>query len=137
MSAKLPKRVVIDASVSLKWYLPEYDSQRARKWYEAIKKSRIFAIAPDFLIFECANVLLKKHKITPSDTVSIIDDLKHLGIELVPSGTLRIEAIIDLSNQFGLTIYDAIYLELARLTDTVLVTTDSHLLKIKQLTRRI
>lgn len=137
MSAKLPKRVVIDASVALKWYLPEDDSKRARKWYEAIKNRKIFAIAPDFLLFECANVLLKRQKIKPHDTLSIIDDLQYLGIELVTIATLRVGSVIELSHKFDLTIYDAMYLELARLTNTVLVTTDSQLLKIKQLTRKI
>lgn len=138
MSAKLPKRVVIDASVALKWYLPEEDSTRALVWYCAIRDRKIFAIAPDYLLFECANVLLKRHRVKPEYGKAIINDLGKLSIELIHLSTLRIDSVITLSDKYHTTVYDAIYLELARLTQTKLVTADALLLKnAKKLTIKL
>ena len=135
MTVTKSRRYVFDASVALKWYLPEDDSKEARQWYEAIKKGKIFALAPEFLLIECANALLKHHKLIKEDVTAIIDDLTNSGLELIPLSILRIDQIIALAERYNLTIYDAIYLELARFTDVKLITTDTSLLKIKTHTR--
>lgn len=135
---RISKRFVIDASVALKWYLPEKDSKRARKWYEAIKNNKIFAIAPDFLIFECANVLLKRHHLKLEDCIRVINDLKTIGIQTIPLSALRTDTVIQLADNYKITVYDALYVELARLTNINLLTADSELLKsVKKLTRKL
>ena len=48
------ERLVIDASIAVKWVVPEPDCDRA----EALRDHPL--VAPDLLFAECANVLWKK-----------------------------------------------------------------------------
>ena len=54
MTLRPGERLVIDASVAVKWVVPEPDSDRA----EALLDHAL--MAPDLLFAECANVLWKK-----------------------------------------------------------------------------
>ena len=50
----VPERLVVDATVAIKWVVGEADSERAA----SVRGRRLFA--PDLLVAECANALWKK-----------------------------------------------------------------------------
>jgi predicted nucleic acid-binding protein len=51
---------VIDASVALKWFLTEEESNGADVLFEAFLKGRTDLLAPDVLLLEVANALWKQ-----------------------------------------------------------------------------
>lgn len=110
---------MIDASVVVKWfssenedYVSEADGVRL-----AIRRQEITAVAPDLLLYEVLNALIKGKRL----------QLDHMGIALevffnIIDSELKLKKIdIDLSRQavkladkFAITFYDAVYLALAQ-----------------------
>ena len=79
--------VVVDASVALKWVIPEILSDRA----DALRGRTDRLLAPDLLLPEAANALWKKlarREIGFREAVQAIDLLKVSGLDLRPSGPL-------------------------------------------------
>lgn len=55
------KSYVIDASVAVKWYIPEPLSDAADKYLQLYKDKQAKLLAPDLLLVEVGSVLWKKH----------------------------------------------------------------------------
>ena len=114
---------VLDASVAVKWYVVEQDRERAREW---LVSSETQFTAPDLLFPEVANVLWRKVRLGSIDRwqmkAAIADLAEQVGSG-VPSATLLPDAI-DLAARIGHSIYDCVYLALARRDGTRLLTAD-------------
>jgi predicted nucleic acid-binding protein len=120
------KRVVVDASIAIKWYVPEIHSEAAAK----LLSSRYELIAPDLLLPEAANVIWKKtarRELTEKEGRAALAELLAVGIELFPSSRY-VEAALILANATGTTVYDSLYLAVAVSTRAQLVTADRRFL---------
>jgi predicted nucleic acid-binding protein len=53
-------RYVVDAGVAAKWFIPEPDSDKARRLLESYNQGADDLIAPDLIIAEAANVFWKR-----------------------------------------------------------------------------
>lgn len=53
------KPVVLDASVVLKWFREESDTDKALELQEAINHSQLKAYIPDLLLYEVTNALIR------------------------------------------------------------------------------
>ncbi len=119
---------IIDASVALKWFLTEEESQGADGLFEAFLRGRIELLAPDVLLLEVANALWKQTallKILRSEeAVSIFRDFMTLPLNLQPSNALADRAL-DLAVKFKHPIYDMLYCALAIENDCEFVTADN------------
>lgn len=124
-----PSDLVIDTSVALKWYLDENKSQSARKIYDNIKNGKIFAVAPEYILIEVTNVLLKHYKISVVEIIDVVNDLHNLGIEFIAQSVISFERLINTSSTHKLAIYDALFLECAHISGYKLITADSLLAK--------
>ncbi|MGE0461277.1 MAG: type II toxin-antitoxin system VapC family toxin [Vicinamibacterales bacterium] len=114
--------LVVDASVVIKWFLPEVHGEAARRLLAAPHQY----LAPDLLFPEVGNVIWKKIRrgeLTPRDGQRLAADLATVAVEAVASRVLLSDAVA-LAVATGLTVYDATYLALAVRLDTVLVTAD-------------
>jgi len=73
---------VIDASVALKWFLTEEDSQGADVLFEGFLRGRTELLAPDVLLLEVANALWKQvvllKRLRSQEVVSIFRDFTTL-----------------------------------------------------------
>lgn len=117
--------LVVDASVVIKWFLPEVHGEAARRLLAAPHQY----LAPDLLFPEVGNVIWKKIRrgeLTPRDGQRLAADLATVAVEAVASRVLLSDAVA-LAVATGLTVYDATYLALAVRLDTVLVTADERL----------
>lgn len=117
--------VVIDANVSLKWFIEERGSLAARK---LLDKGASF-IAPDIFIPEVCNVVWKKvktHEITLEHGQAIVANVPMVLDSLVPSSELAKRAF-DLAVQFNHPVYDCLYLVLAERESITLITDDAKL----------
>ena len=114
--------LVIDASVVLKWYLPEDD----REYAERLTSEDFELHAPDLIIAELGNVLWKKCRAGDMDSIQsklIADSFLRQNIKYHSLKNLLAPALLG-ANEFGQTVYDWTYLALAISLDCKFVTAD-------------
>jgi len=113
---------VFDASVVVKWYVPEVHSVEAKRWLAG----RRAILAPDLLFSEVANALWKKQRrreLEPAEAESVMDQFLALPLTVHASGALA-PAALDLAVGLDRSAYDTTYLALAILAETQFVTAD-------------
>jgi predicted nucleic acid-binding protein len=117
--------VVVDASVAIKWVIPEADSPTA----DLLLGGGHTLLAPDLLWTEVANVLWKHKRrgsLTTADAEGLLLDTKSLAVLLQPTRPLLASAL-RIAMEFDRTVYDSLYLALADELGTQLVTADKRL----------
>ncbi len=128
-------RFVIDASVVLTWCFPDENSDLARHVAGQFKKNDT-ALAPSFWPHEVLNALLageKRKRISKEMIRSFLGDLALLPVTLEHSPTrIVFDRIQSLSRRYGLTPYDAAYLDLALENGLALATLDGALARACQ-----
>lgn len=118
-------RVVVDASVAVKWFLPEELATEARQ----LLAPEFRLLAPGLLWAELGNVLWKKHRRQELDRRTargLLRDFSRLPVEFHATERWVADAL-DLAMGHGITVYDGLYLALAAGTDCRLVTADRRL----------
>jgi predicted nucleic acid-binding protein len=123
-------RFVLDASIVLAWCFPDENAALAQHVAESFKHGET-AVAPSFWPNEVLNALLageRRKRISSALVQSFLDDLAALPIELKqsPSGIV-FDRVQSLSRKYGLTAYDAAYLDVALDSDLPLATLDGDL----------
>jgi predicted nucleic acid-binding protein len=118
---------VLDASVVLKWFVPEVHSDAARRLLDAPHQY----LAPDLLFPEAANAIWKKvrrSELTAAEAQRLVVDLSTVAVETIATRGLVSDAYA-LAAATGQTVYDATYLALAVRLETQLITADDRLEK--------
>jgi predicted nucleic acid-binding protein len=118
--------VVVDASVAVKWFVPENHSAEALRFLNARFRRHI----PVLLHTEFSQTIWKKiyqrKEIEAADGRSILRGLMVTALE-VHAVTPLLEPAFDIALATGRTIYDSIYLALATALGCKLVTADQKL----------
>jgi predicted nucleic acid-binding protein len=124
--------LILDASAALAWIFERADNteaEQAKAVLRDLKRRPVFV--PVLWHVEVLNALVVAHRrgvVTLSKATDFLAKLDRLPIQTdeiaVPS---RKDAIFALAGQYGLTAYDATYLELALRTGAALVTFDKKL----------
>ncbi len=123
---KAARKVVVDASVVVKWYLPEQGSTAA----SAILDSGDALFAPDLLIAEFGNVIWKKVRrgeLEQLEAEEIINAFLSSAAVVLRPASLFLPAAFDIAIRYKLTVYDALYLAVALEEPCPLVTADARL----------
>lgn len=129
-------KLVIDASVAVKWFVVEPFSREARRVLSAYQNGAISFYAPDIFIAEFANTIWKKQLfqgLAETDAADILTAFGNLDIALVPTSALLSEAY-QLATTHRRAIYDALYLALSVRENCNLVTADERLVNALSLT---
>ena len=116
---------VVDASVVLKWFVPEIHSDAARRLLAATHQF----LSPDLLFPEVGNAIWKKVRrgeLTAEEGRRLAADISSVAVETVSTRGLMIDGHA-LAVTTGLSVYDAMYLALAIRLKTDLVTADDRL----------
>lgn len=116
------RRYIIDASVAIKWFVPEIHSDAAlRSRYGG---SHLYV--PAFMILELGNILAKKirlNELTARDGETILRELKRLPLQRHADERL-FAAAYRLALDTRSSLYDCLYLALAEVVDGIMVTAD-------------
>ncbi len=123
---------VIDASVLVKFFIPEILSEKAEELNARSMEGDLRLLAPDLIFAEVGNILWKKHRMKElirSEAEEIVDAIVTLPLEIEKSKAL-LPFAVDLGLAYGITVYDAIYVSLAKVHETILVTADKKLVEI-------
>jgi predicted nucleic acid-binding protein len=118
-------RVVVDASVAVKWFVPEDLSPDARRLLSAEYE----LLAPDLLWAELGNVLWKKcrgRELDQRTASRLLADFARMPVRFHPAERLA-RAALELALRYGVTAYDGLYLVLAGAEGCRLVTADRRL----------
>ena len=117
--------LIIDASVAVKWFLPEQHSINAIRLIDAGYE----LLAPDLIFPECGNVLWKKwvrQELEPDVIPAILGDLGRMNMHIVPTVAIVDEAA-RIAVAWRRSFYDSIYLALAITANGRMVTADEKL----------
>jgi predicted nucleic acid-binding protein len=115
-------KLVVDASVAIKWFVPEDLADVAARWLNSTDS----ICAPDWIAAEFGNIvwkLLRRGEITRREAGEFLTGLGEVGLELSPSMNL-FPAALDLAVELDQTVYDSLYLALAITRDWTLITAD-------------
>ena len=120
-------KLVIDASVAVKWVVDEEWSSESI----ALLGSDIKLSAPDHLIAEMANVVWKYQQrgwLTGDEALARARSVGKVPVRLEPSAGL-VEGAIQIACEWSIAAYDALYVQLALSEGIQLVTVDDHLIR--------
>ena|SRR5438105_485303 len=119
-------KLVIDASVAVKWFVVEPYSNEARRVLDTYQSGTASFHAPDILPAELANTIWKKQLfqgLTATDAKDIFAAFRRLQIALVPAMSLLDDAY-KLAITHRRSVYDALYLALSHREKCPLVTAE-------------
>ena len=120
---------VVDASVALKWILPEEGSPEALKLIEEHASEGSSLVVPDLLFYEITNGLAVAVKLPLSQVEQILDWFYDLDLKVATLGRDDFKKSAKLAQEFHLSLYDASYITLAISLNAVFVTADMSLVK--------
>jgi len=123
------QKKIIDASVIVKWFLNEKDSDKALKIREDHILGKITLIVPELMFLEVTNAL--RYKKLDQDKLSYTNKslwkyqfkIQNLNEDLLKKAT-------SIAIKYNITIYDSLYIALAQTHKTSMITADKALYKI-------
>ena len=121
--------LVLDASITLAWVFGEAAAPGVRQVFETVAERG--AVVPGLWWLEVANsltVAVRRQRIDAAFRRAALDDLAALDITTDPEVVTRAwTGTLDLTDEHRLTIYDAVYLEVALRRGLPLATLDRDL----------
>jgi predicted nucleic acid-binding protein len=118
--------LVVDASVAVKWLVPEPHADAAHR---ALTAAAYSLIAPDLIWPEVGNALWKKWRrgeLTDDEPTRLLHDLGRAPVKIVASRVLADSAWM-FALQYRRPFYDSLYLALASAVGCSLLTADRRL----------
>ncbi len=119
--------LVVDASVAFCWFTREAGSPQAN----ALIRSKEELIAPSLLCVEVANTAWKKlrsNEMTPDQALAATVEIRRFILEIAPVEALTRDAL-EIASQINHSVYDCVYLALARQRNARFVTLDEAFLR--------
>ena len=119
------KRAVIDASVLIKLFFEEDHSDRAEQCVRAAGELH----APDLIWAEAGNVIWKRYRrgdLSEEDAAAIAMQMMGLPIRIHPAVDLVLDAL-SFAMRFDRTVYDSLYVALAVMTNSTMISGDRRL----------
>jgi len=126
--------LVLDASVIIKWFNKEKDSNIALRIREEYYRGMHEIVVPDLLLYEISNALRYNNEFSVSDISKAVDSIIDIGITItVPERNLLDKAVV-MARKENITVYDAVYIALASEINAKFITADEKLKHIKGVT---
>lgn len=123
----MAERLVIDASIALAFLREERYSTPVRAALRRWVAGGAELFVPSHFWIEVTNSLIRPHHYLPSEVVEDLVNLDRLGLQTTELDRPVLLLALDPMMQSGLSAYDAVYLALARSTDSRLATLDARL----------
>ena len=123
-----PNSCVVDASIASAWTFPDESDAGADTLLDEIMNGVRLGFVPQHWHLEIRNALLMGERRGRIDLDEAVVGLRFLnGLPLITDDDARLDAALDMARIYGLTLYDAVYLELAIRTRFALATLDNKL----------
>ena len=124
--------LVVDASVAVKWYLPdEDDADKSGALLGQFRQGEIELVAPEQIRYEVASAITvatrgRAPRLTLEQGRRAIEEFLALGLETVRGGRI-VRLAYGLAHEHDCAFYDALYLALAQELGVPLITADGRL----------
>jgi len=122
------EKVVPDASVVVKWYNLEPDTEKALQLRRDYASRQVELVAPYLISYEVANSLRYNPDFGADDVKSAITDLLNMQMNLQMLDDEQVRRATELAFKHGVTLYDSAYLAVAEAGDMMLYTADDKLI---------
>ncbi len=122
-------KVVIDASIVVKWFVEEENYEIALKIRDKYVEGEIEIIAPELIIFEVLNALYYKKLFTLEELKEIANALDAFSFKLFPLKNEYAKKAIEVAIENDITIYDSSYISLALIENSKMYTADEQLIE--------
>ncbi|UXD21308.1 twitching motility protein PilT [Ignicoccus pacificus DSM 13166] len=130
----MERKVVVDASVVVKWFIEEEYSEQALKLLDAYKEGLLDLVAPSLLPYEVLNALKYSNVFGEDELKEVAIVLESLQITTFELRSDHARRSLEIAMRKGVTVYDASYVALAELENAAFYTADEKLLrKVKDL----
>ena len=121
--------IVIDASVVVKWFIEEIDSDKARYLRDKFIDGKIELTVPTLLYFEVLNALKYSQLFDPSELDDAGESLENYGFKVITIKNEIREHMIKVAVDHDMSIYDASYLGLSIVLGKIFCTADEKIIK--------
>jgi predicted nucleic acid-binding protein len=118
------KTLVLDASVVVKWYCEEKDTDKALEIKDMYREHEVNIIVPDLLFYEVINAIRFNTEIGETSKKRIAGNLFAIEFDTVTPSRDQYLNALDMALKKNLTIYDSIYFIIAKDLDCIYVTAD-------------
>jgi len=121
---------VIDSSLAAAWCFPDESTVYTNGILKALSGS-VEALAPRLWAYEIRNSVLmgvRRKRITSTEAKEFLESVRSLPIRLGDHSSY--DAVFDLAQTHGLTVYDAAYLELALRERLPVASLDAALIRV-------
>jgi predicted nucleic acid-binding protein len=123
---------VIDASALIRLFIPDGPLPGGfESFMQGVERGDDYAIAPELLLAEAANVIRRKCKnkeISEKEEADILNLIVSMPARLLNHKPI-IKNASALSKKHGVTVYDALYLEIAQRHNAAIFTVDELVIK--------
>ncbi|MEM2945925.1 MAG: type II toxin-antitoxin system VapC family toxin [Thermoproteota archaeon] len=123
------EKIVLDASVVVKWFTKEEYSMQALAVKTKYEAGEVDIVAPQLLIYEVVNALRYNPAFGSNELRRAVHDLEDMQITLYPFEADLAELTVEQAYRFGLSIYDAAYVALAFRLNSKYYTADIEVVK--------
>lgn len=124
-----PEKKVMDSSIIAKWFLNETDSAKALKLRDDHIKGKILIVVPELAFIEVINAL--RYKNYDAGALSKANSaLWDIQLRIEKLDLFLLEKAHSIALKYDLSIYDSLYIALAGVFNTFLITADKELKKV-------
>lgn len=124
--------IVVDASVGVKW-LPLFAKEplvdRAKNLLRSLANDEVSLIIPELFWLEMSNAICKaarRRDCSPPEASQALIEVQLLDLKTIPTIDL-VNSAQEIAIQYGRSIYDSLYIALAKATESEFVTADEKL----------
>lgn len=119
--------IVLDASVVIKWFQEEGDSEKARVFEKKHINGEVVVAVPDILLYEVTNVLRYKKNITEEGGLKALYILTSMELQAFTFSPWELKEVFSFARLYDVSVYDALYVILAKHLHCEFVTADEKL----------
>ena len=121
--------IIIDASVVVKWFIEENDSDKAVFIRDKFIDGKVELYVPTLLYFEVLNALKYSQLFRPTELEDAGESIENYGFKVISIKNEIRKHMIKVAVDYNLSIYDASYLGLSIGLEKIFCTADEKIIK--------
>ena len=123
-------RIVADASVAVKFFVDEEYSDSARRLRDGMISKELKLVEPAMFFYEVINAVRysKIKRFSVEELGNVIEAMDNYEFEVIDWSADIARKAAELSKRYDISVYDATYVALARITGSRFYTADQRLL---------
>ena len=134
METIVEKKLVIDASIGIKWFKFENENnlKSALVLREKILNNEITVFIPDLFLYEVLNTLLLNTGFIEEELNEALNTIYLMELQIINSDKDLLKRALSISYNYKVTYYDSLYISLAEVSNALLVTEDKKILSLRE-----